>query len=192
MPEAPIDAVVAGHVCLDISPAFPPLRPDAPLSELLRPGSLTQVGGATISTGGSVSNTGLSLLQLGMRVELMGKIGDDLFARGILDLLAPRGLDKSMVRVPGEQTSYTIVLAPPGFDRAFLHCPGANDTFGADDIQYPVVARARLFHLGYPPLMRRLYRNGGIELADLFRRVKALGAVTTSLDMSLPDPASAP
>jgi sugar/nucleoside kinase (ribokinase family) len=44
----------------------------------------------------------------------------------------------------------------------------------------------RLFHFGYPPLMKRMYENDGVELADIFRRVKARG-LTTSLDMALPD-----
>ncbi len=87
-------------------------------------------------------------------------------------------------------TSYTIVISPPGVDRIFLHCPGANDTFSADDVRYDVVAQARLFHLGYPPLMRRMFEDGGAQLAEIFRRVKELG-VTTSLDMAVPDPTSA-
>ena len=94
-----------------------------------------------------------------------------------------------MVVVKGEETSYTIVIVPPGFDRIFLHNPGANNTFVADDINYDIVAQARLFHLGYPPLMKRLYENDGEQLIECFKRAKATGA-TTSLDMSLPDPAS--
>jgi sugar/nucleoside kinase (ribokinase family) len=70
----------------------------------------------------------------------------------------------------------------------FLHCPGANDTFGAEDIDLKVVGQCRLFHFGYPPLMARMYADGGAELTKLLQRVKAAGA-TTSLDMALPDPA---
>jgi sugar/nucleoside kinase (ribokinase family) len=158
--------------------------------ELFQPGGLVEMGPVTLSTGGPVSNTGINLRTLGMRVELMGKIGDDALAESLLQLLAERGLEKSMARVPGEQTSYTIVLAPPGVDRMFLHCPGANDTFSAQDVDYDAVSRARLFHLGYPPVMKRLYREDGAELAEIYRRVKALDGVTTSLDMALPDPAS--
>src|SRR5712691_2078947 len=38
--------------------------------------------------------------------------------------------------------------------------------------------------------MERMYANDGIELAAIFSRVKALG-LTTSLDLSMPDPNSA-
>ena len=68
----------------------------------------------------------------------------------------------------------------------FLHCPGTNNTFGVADVDFGLVKQARLFHLGYPPLMEMLYRNDGRELAEIFRRAKGLG-VTTSLDMALPD-----
>ena len=86
-------------------------------------------------------------------------------------------------------TSYSIVIAPKGVDRIFLHDPGANNTFSSDDIDYEAVARARLFHFGYPPLMRALYQDNGRELVKIFRKVKELG-VTTSLDCTLPDPSS--
>jgi len=87
-------------------------------------------------------------------------------------------------------TSYTIIINPPGVDRIFLHCPAANDTFGADDVRYDVVAESRLFHFGYPPLLRRTFEAGGAQLVGMFRRAHETG-VTTSLDMALPDPSSA-
>ncbi len=190
-PKNPVDVVVAGHICLDVIPHFPFKRGEVAFEDIFRPGKLTQMGEVVMSSGGPVSNTGINLRTLGMKVELMGKVGDDFFAKGLLELLAQRGLDKSMVRVAGEQTSYTIVLAPPGIDRMFLHCPGTNNTYGADDVNYEVVGRSRHFHLGYPPLMKRLYENDGAELTEIFRRIKERHPhVSTSLDMALPDPAA--
>jgi sugar/nucleoside kinase (ribokinase family) len=177
------DAIVAGLICLDIIPHF-----YGPASFV--PGKITEIGAAALSTGGAVSNTGLALHRLGIATGLMGKLGDDLFGQVILSLI--RGVDPALVQgmtvVPGETSSYTIVISLPGTDRFFFHCPGANHTFGAEDVNYEIVAKARLFHLGYPPYMRRLYANGGHELVSIYRRVKELG-VTTALDMALPDPA---
>ena len=79
------------------------------------------------------------------------------------------------------------MIVPEGFDRIFLHAAGANDTFTSDDIDYDIVKRARVFHMGYPTTMKKMYENDGEELIRTYRRVKELG-VTTSLDMSLPDP----
>ena len=184
------DAVVAGHICLDIIPDFSSVG-EVPLSALLRPGKLVEVGDATLSTGGAVANTGLALNILGVRTQLMGKVGDDALGRVVRDIISSRDpcLADGMVVDATVGTSYTVIISPPGVDRIFFHSPGANNTFGAGDVRYDIVEGVRLFHFGYPPVMRRTYQREGAELVEIFRRVRALG-VTTSLDMALPDPAS--
>jgi sugar/nucleoside kinase (ribokinase family) len=184
-----IEAIVAGHLCLDIIPRFvTDLGSD--LAAYLAPGRLTEVGPATFSTGGAVSNTGINLHRLGICTRLMGKLGDDLLGQAIMDIVGSYSPDlaQGMVVVPGEASSYTLVIEPPGIDRLFLHYPGTNRTFGAEDIRYDLVAEARLFHFGYPPVMTRIYADGGRELAEMYQRAKETG-VTTSLDLAMPDPA---
>ncbi len=188
MKEREIDAVVAGHLCLDIIPEFPG-GTEFKIEKLFVPGKLVNVEEAAISTGGAVSNTGLVLHRLGMKVELMGKVGDDFFGRAILDILKEIIPLKGMSIAKDESSSYTLVISPPGIDRMFLHNPGTNDTFGYSDIKFDIVSQAKLFHLGYPTLMRKLYENDGEELSRIYKQVKAQGTVT-SLDVSLPDPES--
>ncbi|MDY7011130.1 MAG: carbohydrate kinase family protein [Planctomycetota bacterium] len=184
-----VQVVVAGHICLDIIPALEGIS--GGLGTILVPGSLLNVGPATTATGGAVSNTGLALHRLGISTRLMGKIGDDRFGSATLEILRERdgALAEGMIVTPGEHTSYTIVISPPGVDRVFLHCPGANDTFGADDVALEHLRGVRLFHFGYPPIMRRMFIDGGEELEKLLRVVKKAG-LTVSLDMAKPDPAS--
>jgi sugar/nucleoside kinase (ribokinase family) len=193
------DAVVAGHICLDIFPDLSGSTPEQ-FHRTFAPGRLLQVGPISYCTGGPVSNTGLVLHKLGMRTQLMGKIGDDLFGQAVRQVVAsfdprPRpdrwgGLAEGMIVDAGVNTSYTIVINPPGADRFFLHCPGANDTFSAADVRYDLLAEARLFHFGYPPLMRLMYEDAGAQLVKIYRRARATD-ITTSLDMALPDPGSA-
>jgi sugar/nucleoside kinase (ribokinase family) len=184
-----IEAVVAGHICLDIIPTFE--ARDKGLESLLSPGRLVEVGPAVTSTGGAVSNTGLALHRLGIRTKLLGKVGEDLFGTAILDIIRRHNdaLGKGIVVNPGESSSYTVVISPPGMDRMFLHCPGTNDTFGLDDVDMDQLEGVHLFHFGYPPVMRRMYEDEGVELATLMERVRAHG-LTTSLDMTYPDPDS--
>ena len=92
---------------------------------------------------------------------------------GIFQKTPPPG--SGLVRDPKGSTAYTIILSPPGLDRIFLHCTGANNTFDANDIDFTLVRKARLFHFGYPPLMRRMYSDGGRGLVDLFQRAKETG-----------------
>ena len=184
------DAVAAGHICLDVIPDLsgsPPSKFDA----MFVPGRLLNVGHVTFSTGGPVSNTGLVMHKLGISTQLMGKVGNDLFGQAVRKIVASYDPDLADGMVVDEtgSTSYTIIINWPGADRIFLHCPGANDTFCADDVHYDRVAQARLFHFGYPPLMRLMFEDEGRQLAEIYRRAKATG-VTTSLDMALPDPTS--
>lgn len=188
MEQREIDVAAAGHICLDIIPKFVN-EGKSRIEELFKPGKLVNVEEAAVSTGGPVSNTGLALRRLGVKVEFMGKLGNDPFGSVLLEELRKRVPTDGMRVVEGEQTSYTIVIAPPGIDRIFLHNPGANNTFGYEDINFDLVKKARLFHLGYPPLMRRLYENDGDELLEIYRRAKELDIIT-SLDVSLPDPNS--
>jgi len=182
------DAVVAGHVCLDVIPALA-ATPGQNFERLFTPGRLLEVGPVTFSTGGPVSNTGLALNKLGIKTRLMGKIGADLFGGAVRQLVNnfDPHLADGMIVDPTVNTSYTVVINPPQVDRIFLHHAGANDTFKAADVDYDAVAQVRLFHFGYPPIMKSTYEHGGRELLEIFRRAKETG-VTTSLDMSLPDP----
>jgi len=181
--------IVAGHICLDLLPAFEQDHQQK-FSEMFVPGRLIHVGESILSSGGAVSNTGIALQQLGISAQLMGKIGNDLFGKGVQDVLAPYHESLQLIIDPAASTSYSYVIAPPGIDRIFLHHPGANDTFCAEDLDFDLISNARLFHFGYPPLMRRMYCDDGIELSGIMKKVRERG-VTTSLDLALPDPESA-
>jgi len=185
------EIVVAGHICLDVIPRIHGSNQGQSVAQLLVPGKLVDIGPAHLSTGGAVSNTGLALHRLGFSVKLMGKIGDDLFGKAILSILNGYGeaLAEGMIVAPHEPSSYTVVISPPGVDRIFLHCTGANDTFTSNDVSRESLKGARLFHFGYPPLMRKMYEDGGAELERLLSGVKTLG-LTVSLDLARPDPDS--
>ena len=178
--------VVAGHICIDVIPS---ILGTGDFASTFQPGRLLETGPALMATGGAVSNTGQSLHKLGIDTRLMGKIGNDVFGHAILDIVKNSSdhLAEGMRIVPGEASSYTIILSPPNTDRIFFHCPGPNDTFSAADIDYALLEQVDLFHFGYPPLMKRLYQNNGVELVEIFKQARETG-VTTSLDMAMPDP----
>jgi len=185
------EALVAGHICLDIQPDLSSAE-RGPFKEIFLPGRLLAAGPVTCSTGGAVSNTGLALNRLGIATCLAGKVGDDLFGQAVCQLVAAQGegLVKGIAIDVSTHTSYTIIINYPGVDRIFLHDPGANDTFQACDVPYALLEQVRIFHFGYPPVMRSTFIDGGAQLTEIFRRAKATG-VTTSLDMAFPDPSSA-
>jgi sugar/nucleoside kinase (ribokinase family) len=180
-----IDIIVSGHLCLDLIPAMESVS----LEALPTPGRLFEVGPITIGTGGAVSNTGLALHRLGADVRLLAAVGDDLLGQLIIAALRERDprLAEYTTIAKGEPSSYSVVLSPARSDRIFLHCAGANSTFGVASIDFDLLAPARIFHLGYPPILPRTIANDGQELAIILQEAKRAGPVT-SLDMALPDP----
>src|SRR5712692_6032909 len=75
------EAVVAGHICLDVIPTL------VGGGVVFMPGQTVEAGPAVFSTGGPVSNTGLALHKLGVSTRLIGKAGDDLFCQAILRII---------------------------------------------------------------------------------------------------------
>lgn len=181
--------IVAGHICVDITPVFPEGKGrNRNVSDVMKPGKLLHMDGVQVSTGGVVANTGLAMKFLGADVKLIGKIGEDSFGEIVANTLKKNGAeDDSLVRDPSVSTSYTVVVAIPGIDRIFLHDPGANDQFFSKDISDVQLREADHIHFGYPPLMAKMFEEDGRELIDIYRRAKEFG-LSTSLDMAAVDP----
>ena len=177
--------VVAGHICLDITPSFQNKDVES-LGDVLAPGQLLQMGNADVHIGGAVANTGLALKILGADVTLMGKIGQDAFGELVYSQTKEYDAHQGMIVSENVNTSYSVVLAPKGIDRIFLHHSGANDEFYKKDIDISQIQDATLFHFGYPPLMKSMYENDGNELVEMFSEIKKLG-VFTSMDMAAVD-----
>lgn len=183
--ESAKKVIVAGHICVDITPVFPSDKVKD-LHEVLIPGKLIHMDGVDVHTGGAVANTGLAMKILGADVKLMGKIGDDDFGHIALNILKEHNADAGMIISKDEKTSYTIVVAPPKVDRIFLHNPGANDTFASADIQDDMLGDVALFHFGYPSLMRKMFIHDGAECILTYKRIKD-NNIATSLDLTTVD-----
>ena len=183
-------AIVAGHICIDITPVFPQnTRKVTDLTQILKPGKLIHMAAPNVHTGGAVANTGLAMKNLGADVRLMGKVGNDAFGGMVREILQKYNAGDNLIIEEGEITSYSVVVAPPGVDRIFLHCPGANDTFDGSEIPDSALDDAALFHFGYPTIMKQMYENKGVKLISLLSRMKSHD-IATSLDMAAIDPDS--
>ncbi|MCK5155982.1 MAG: carbohydrate kinase family protein [Spirochaetales bacterium] len=183
-----IDVIVAGHTCIDLIPEF--YSGGENLTDVLSPGKLVNMGPMLTATGGAVPNTGGAMERFGLKTILVGKVGNDTLGSALTNHIHERGTNTDFIKVSdSDSTSYSVVLSIPGIDRIPLHSPGANDTFGIDDIPKDLLKETKLFHFGYPPLMKNLFIHNGKELAEIFHAAKESGA-TTSLDMARPDPDS--
>lgn len=181
------DVVVAGHIALDILPDMSMLTPE----QVIDAGKVYEIGSISYSTGGAVSNTGLALRRLGVKVDLLAAVGDDWVGQAIVDYVCGFGarLGDNIQIVPGAASPYTVVIEPHSRDRTLLTNTGVYNDYDVENIDLDSVAAAKLFHLGYPTLLPRLYQNNGDGFLSLLRAVKDTGVIT-SIDMSLPPPDS--
>jgi sugar/nucleoside kinase (ribokinase family) len=172
--------LVAGHVCIDITPEL------TVVPELV-PGQLYEIGPAQLSVGGCVANTGLALASAGVPTHVCSRVGNDPLGEIARRLLGEHGVDLEDVTTTSRAaTSYTIVLQMADHDRTFWHHPGANALFTGREVN---LDRVDILHVGYPPLLPALLADDAAPLIHLLKEARGRG-ITTSLDLAVVDPRS--
>ena len=180
------DAVIAGYICIDLIPVFKKGVTVNDVYDVLRPGRLVEIDGMESTLGGVVANTGMAMKKFSKRVFLNGLLGMDFIGKIARESLEKYELSEGIRTVKDKGTAFGLVIAPPAVDRIFLESPGCSELFDIQHIDYDAVAQSRVFHFGYPPLLKKFYRQKGKQLVSLFKKVSDMG-VATSLDFSLPD-----
>jgi sugar/nucleoside kinase (ribokinase family) len=129
----------------------------------------------TIGGSGGICASGAA--RLGLRVAMVGVLGDDVFGQFMRESLAARGVDVSAVRVDRQvPTGLTIHLLTKD-DRAMLTHPGTIERLRAEDIDPAVLTSARHVHVSSYFLQSGLWDG----LPGLLSLARSTGA-TTSLD----------
>lgn len=135
------------------------------------------VGNYTLEMGGSCCIFACQAAKLGLRVGILGRVGDDDFGRLILRRLKESGVDTQHVMVdPQLKTGLGIALCREN-DRAILTYLGSICAVEPGDVTDEFLASARHLHHGSFFLHTRLQP----QIPDIFRRARALG-LSTSLD----------
>jgi sugar/nucleoside kinase (ribokinase family) len=147
--------------------------------------SLAMVRETQYRPGGATSNTGRALVKLGMPVDYMTVLGDDANGDMLLKFWQQDGIDtRYVVRTREAGTALSTIPVYQDGKRGVYFCPGTNDIMDSDNLFGPeraylnVLRDRQAFHLGYPPLMRRLQ---GEALATMLHAVRETG-VMVSLD----------
>lgn len=99
--------------------------------------------------GGDASNFAVAAARQGVRVGMIGAIGDDAHGRLLLDLWAREGVDVRGVRVDPESPTgvYFVTHGATGHHFDFARRGSAASLHGARDLERPVIEEARLLHL---------------------------------------------
>jgi len=137
-----------------------------------------------LHTGGCAVNSGIAMSKLGLKVGVIGKVGNDGFGDFLINELQKHGVDTSGVaRDEKASTSFTFIMIASDGERRFLHTLGANATFCLDDINMDIVKSARIVHVAGTFLMPTF---DGEQTAELLKRAKEAGVIT-SLDTAYND-----
>ena len=167
-----VGILVADHLC-------------DPISHVPRAGELILAERLPLSIGGCASNAAVDLARLGVKVGVVGCVGNDIFGRFVAETLQAAGVDVRDIRtVQGVETSGTLIINVQGEDRRFVHTRGANAHLRVADIPLDRLREAKVLYVGGYLLMTALDPH---ELAALFRAARELG-VKTMLDIVLPGP----
>jgi len=164
------DVIVFGDTCADLIVTGVDVVPQFGQFEKL-------VEGYTLEMGGSCCIFACQAAKLGLRVGVLGRVGDDAFGRLVLARLDEAGVDTQHITIdPRLKTGLTIHLVQPG-DRAMLTHLGSLNVLTPADVSDSFLASARHLHYG------SLFLHTGLLPAwtAILRRAKRLG-LTVSLD----------
>ncbi|MCL2584655.1 MAG: carbohydrate kinase family protein [Streptosporangiales bacterium] len=135
------------------------------------------VEAADLTIGGSGGIFAAGAARLGLRVAMIGVLGDDVFGRFMRESLTARGVDMSAVRTdPRLPTGLSVNLIRED-DRAIITNPGTIPELRSADIDPDLLASARHVHVSSYFLQSGLWKG----LPALLRGARDAGA-TVSLD----------
>ena len=150
-----------------------------PMHAVPEPGRLVLVDEMGLHTGGCAVNAATALVNLGLPVEVIGKVGADPFGDFIVDAMQERGIGTRGVKRDLEAgTSATMVMVDPDGERRFVHYIGANAYLTKEDVDLQLVSEAAILHIGGSLVLPGI---DGEPTADLLQQARSLG-VTTFLD----------
>jgi sugar/nucleoside kinase (ribokinase family) len=154
-----------------------------PLAALPEAGQLIATDDFLMDSGGCAANTSTTLVRLGVKARVSGKIGDDTYGSFIVQDLAQKGVETAGISTSHRYgTSKTVILPVIGDDRRFIHTFGANADFSATDIDRETLARASVFYVGGYMVLPKLSQN---DLVALFQFARSRG-ILTALDVVVP------
>jgi ribokinase len=121
---------VLGSLNMDISVTVPALP---------APGATVLGGAAAFAPGGKGANQAVAAARLGaaagIRVRMVGCVGDDDFGRALTVNLRREGVDDESVRtVPGAPTGIAMITVDEAGENIITVAPGANHEVGAPEI----------------------------------------------------------
>jgi ribokinase len=130
--------------------------------------------------GGSAANTAAWLAQLGATVTFVGKVGDDVFGRDVIDALTAQGVSVRVSVDPQAPTGICLVLVGPDHERTMIPSAGANALLAESDLPSVLLRAQDHLHLSGYTLLNPGSRAAGLAALARAGRVGAGVSVDAS------------
>lgn len=163
------DIITIGDLCVDLILTGENVTPEFGQEEKL-------IDAYDLRMGGSCSIFASQAAKLGLKVGIVGVVGDDAFGKIVLQTLAEAGVDTSLVRVDSRIKTGLSVHLQQRDERSILTYLGSITATQFDDV-YKAVADTRHLHIGSYFLLTQLHE----VFPAIVREVRSAGA-TVSLD----------
>lgn len=111
-------------------------------------GSKMEISAFASNVGGGGVNTALNFANLGFNTSAICKIGDDIYSKGILEVLKKSSLDLSnVIQDNSVSTGFSIILLSFQGDRTVLAQRGANATLKKSEINFDSIKKADFLYI---------------------------------------------
>lgn len=111
-------------------------------------GAKVEVTEFTSNTGGGGVNTALNFANLGFKTSAICKIGEDIYSKGVMEVLEKSSLDLSnIIHDETVSTGFSIILLSFQGDRTVLAQRGANATLKKSEINFDAIKQAKTLYI---------------------------------------------
>jgi len=131
--------------------------------------------------GGTCTIMASALAKMGIKVKVIGKVGNDVHGDFLLDRLIKCGVDVSEIsKVNNVQTSVTLCFfSPEGEKKMIFMCPGTNSSLLKEDIDLSKYNSNYIFYAGGIEMMPKLR---GEALVSILKEARKRRGMETVLD----------
>ena len=134
----------------------------------------------SLYSGGCAMSSAVDLAKLGAKSAIIAKIGADSFGSFLKNELEKYKVDTRGLISSDYPTSASVALIASDSERTFLHTPGANAHFSDEDIDWDIVADARIV---FPSGLMIMPSFDGEPCARVLKRAQEMGKIT-ALDVA--------
>ena len=174
----------------------------APVPDTLFTFDSIEVDKVQVHSGGDALNVAVNLSKLGVQVEVICRIGNDMFGDLLIKNAINKKVDTKYMKRTSDGTAVAIVIIDGNGERHFIYYGGGNNHFQASDVTDEMLEQAGFLYIGsmfglpkltegLPSLLMRAKEKGLQTAVDLtgnptHEHLPALEAVLPYIDYFMP------